>query len=310
VSLIPVKSNNTNHLNIYFGGAAVSGEGAGYGFGDISDTEAQKLLEHSFEAGFRVYDSAPIYGFGLSEQRLGRCFNSKREEVYLVSKSGVSWHDTKRVNMTNDPLVTQKMLDQSLRDFNTDYIDLYMIHWPDANVDIRHPYEVLLRAKELGKIREIGLCNTNISDFNKAHEMTAPDVVQAQYNMFNSECFAELPESIRKMGWGSFDKGILTGRVDAKREFDSSDCRSWAPWWKKSPLKSKFKKIDRVKKYLESTDVSLLDLAIHFSLSNKINLSPIIGMRSTEQIDSVIESTKVSVTSNIISDCYNLIHEC
>ena len=86
------------------------------------------MLGLAFDLGIRLYDTAPIYGFGLSEQRLGNYFKHKREDVFFISKSGVDWHDSKRVNMTNDPAVTQKMLENSLRDLQSDYIDLYMIH--------------------------------------------------------------------------------------------------------------------------------------------------------------------------------------
>ncbi|MEX0799153.1 MAG: aldo/keto reductase, partial [Bacteriovoracaceae bacterium] len=76
-----------------FGGAAVSGEGMGYGFGDISEAEAGKLLLSSWEAGINLYDFAPVYGFNLAEKRAGEAFKRMREKVFFISKSGVDWHD-------------------------------------------------------------------------------------------------------------------------------------------------------------------------------------------------------------------------
>ena len=121
---------------IGFGGAAISGEGGGYGFGDMSETEAQTLLGHSWELGINLYDTAPIYGFGLSEERLGKYLP---KDAIIVTKGGVDWHSTRRVNMTNDPKVIERMFLESLKRLKREYIDVYMIHWPDKNVDIRRP---------------------------------------------------------------------------------------------------------------------------------------------------------------------------
>jgi myo-inositol catabolism protein IolS len=79
-----------------FGGAAVSGEGGGYGFGNISEADSIELMHYAYDLGINLFDSAPIYGFGMSEQRIGKAFKgAKRDSVYITSKSGVTWHDTK-----------------------------------------------------------------------------------------------------------------------------------------------------------------------------------------------------------------------
>ena len=120
-------------LPLAFGGAAISGEGGGYGFGDISESAAIDLLKEAYDLGFTIFDTAPIYGFSLSEKRMGKAFKSMRDKVFIVSKSGVTWNESKRVDMTNDPKVARLMLEQSLRDLESDYIDLYMIHWPSVS---------------------------------------------------------------------------------------------------------------------------------------------------------------------------------
>ena len=122
---------------IGFGAASLSGAGGGYGFG--RSEAAQDLIDYAFELGIKYYDTAPIYGFGQSELELGKAIKHIREKVKIISKSGVSWHDTKRVNMTNDPEITLKMFEESLRRLDTDFIDIYMIHWPDKKIDIRYP---------------------------------------------------------------------------------------------------------------------------------------------------------------------------
>ena len=148
-----------------FGAASISGEGGGYGFGDISDQEAIDLVHCAQDMGINLFDTAPIYGFGLSEQRLGKALQgARRDDAFIVSKCGIAWDDARRVRIDNSPETTRSMIEQSLRDLQTERIDLYLVHWPDGNVDIRRPIEVMARAQEEGKLGAIGLSNTNPED--------------------------------------------------------------------------------------------------------------------------------------------------
>jgi len=290
-----LKNIKNSSIPLAFGGASISGEGGGYGFGNISEGEAIDLLKEAYDLGLRLFDTAPIYGFGLSEQRLGKAFNQNRDKVFIVSKSGVTWHENKRVDMTNKPEVTQKMLEQSLRDLNTDYIDLYMIHWPDANVDIRRPLEILAKAKEQGKIKHIGLCNTTIEDLEKSKEVEKVEVVQSEFNFFQTALAENLFPYLKKhdisfMSWGTLDKGILTGRVDEKRKFDATDCRSWAPWWKNADNKSKFNAMKKIWPLLDEHGHTGLELALAHNLYFDEVTSALCGARNSEQLRSLFKA--------------------
>lgn len=282
-------------LRLGFGGAAISGEGGGYGFGEISEQNALGLLEAAFDLGITLFDTAPIYGFGLSEKRIGMAFKKKREKVFLVSKSGVTWHSTKRVDMTNDPQVAERMLEQSLRDLQTEYIDLYMIHWPDSKVDIRRPMEVLSKAKAQGKVKHIGLCNTYTDDLNKAQEVDNIEAVQCSFSFFDrrvrEELFPVLKEkNISFMGYGTLEKGILTKRVVSQRKFDPSDCRAWAPWWKASDKDKKMEIVAHLAPEVEKSGHTMLELALGFVLSHREVSSALCGARSREQLESLVKA--------------------
>lgn len=287
---------------IGFGGAAISGEGAGYGFGDITKDQSIELLKYAYDRGYRLFDSAPIYGFGESERRIGQAFKSIREKVFIVSKSGVTWAENKRVDMTNDPGVTRKMLEQSLKDLNTEYIDLFMVHWPDEKVDIRRVIEVLAKAKLEGKIKHIGLCNTFKADFEAASSVSKIEVIQSQFNYFEQDAKNELfplcdEHNVSFMSWGTLDKGIITGRVNKERKFDSSDCRSWAPWWKSIDKESRFKTMEKINLKLNELGHTPVEFALSFNLSHPQISNLLCGARNEGQIDSLIKAYK-----NRISD--------
>ncbi len=282
-----------------FGGAAVSGEGGGYGFGDISEKDSVELIRYAYDLGINLFDSAPIYGFGTSEVRIGKALKDVREKVFYVSKSGVDWHDNMRVNMSNDPKITEKMLLESLKRMDTEYLDLYFIHWPDENVDIRKPLEVLSKYKEKGVIRHIGLCNTSLDDLSKAKEIDKIDVVQSEYNMFMRGVEQEIlpyceENGIAFMSWGTLEKGILTGKYDLNASRNDSDARKSAPWWNKKDVTKKVELVDKTKKYLEETDFLYRDLAVNFNLKNKSLTTILAGPRNKNQLETLIESIGVN----------------
>jgi len=299
-------------MPLAFGGAAISGEGGGYGFGNISEKAAISLLQEAFELGVKIFDSAPIYGFGLSERRIGKAFKSNRDHAFIISKSGVHWHENKRVDMNNDPKITQKMLEQSLRDLQTDYIDLYMIHWPDERIDIRKPFEVLVKAQEQGKIKHLGLCNTNIDDLSKASQLGKVEVVQSEFNFFNHQAKEQLFPYLRKqdisfMSWGTLDKGILTRRVDEQRTFDAADCRSWAPWWNKAENNKKIGALENIWPLLEERDCLPLQLALAHNLMYPELSHCLCGARSSQQLHGLINALENLPSDDLVKECLELV---
>lgn len=276
---------------ITFGGASISGEGGGYGFGAMSEAEAEKLLKRAWEQGINLFDTAPIYGFGLSEERLGKYLP---KEAMIISKSGVDWHETKRVNMTNSPVHTERMLHESLKRLKRDVIDIYMIHWPDTKFDIREPLAVLKKAQEEGKIKHIGLCNTNLEDLTRAREICQVEVIQSELNLFNSGAFDSLKEEWKEtfsMSWGTFDKGILTGRVTKERKYDKSDSRHSAPWWNKKDVLKKIERTEQLKNILPEFGLSLQEFCLHYNLYYYGLSTVLIGFKSEADI--------VQMTSNL-----------
>ena len=269
---------------IGFGGAAISGEGGGYGFGDMTEADAEILLKQTWEAGINLYDSAPIYGFGLSEERLGKYLP---KDAIIVSKGGVDWHSTRRVNMSNDPKIIEKMLLESLKRLKREFIDIYMIHWPDKNIDIRRPLEVLRKYQEKSVIAHVGLCNTNLGDLTKAWEIGPITCLQSELNVLNTKAFDDLDEEWKKyfsMGWGTLDKGILSGRVTENRKYDQSDARSWAPWWNKKEVLKKIERVKQLETILSDYNISLTQFCLHYNLNLYGISSCLIGLKNNQDL--------------------------
>jgi aryl-alcohol dehydrogenase-like predicted oxidoreductase len=284
------------------GGAAISGEGGGYGFGSISEIESEKLLKSAFERGIRLFDTAPIYGFGLSEERMGKYLP---EDAFIVTKGGVHWHENKRVDMSNDPKIIEEMLLASFKRLNREQIDLYMIHWPDSKVDIRKTLEVVKKYQDQGKIRSVGLCNTFAEDLRKAQEVCRIDAVQSEFNLFRDETFQNLsPGNFFTMGWGTLDKGILSGRVHSKRSFEADDCRSWAPWWNKKEVLSKVERVERFLPLLQTHGITLKHFAIQFALQYGVKMT-LVGSKTTSDLDEMINLSTRTIGKSTMETLVN-----
>jgi len=169
-----------------------------------------------------------------------------------------------------------------------------MVHWPDAETDIRKTMEVLSKAKEEGKIRYIGLCNSNNDDIKKASEITKVDILQSEFNYFNrsvQELIAkEHLESKAFMSWGTLDKGILTGKHKKNQHYDESDCRRGAPWWKKSVVDERIDEVERLKPIINEKNHEMIEFAIGYNLSQPFLDTVLIGSKSKKQLESTMKA--------------------
>ena len=294
-----------------FGGGALSSEGGGYGFGVVDKGESLRALRYAYDEGVRVFDTAPVYGFGESERRIGEAFGGKRENIFITSKCGVTWDGNKRIRMTNDPAVALKMFEQSLRDLGTDMIDLYMIHWPDKEVDIRRTMEVLHKLKGEKKIKYLGLCNTTLEDLERAQEVDAIDAVQSEHHFFRQQedkLLKYLKErDIPFFSWGTLDKGIISGTVTGKRKFDGSDCRSRAPWWLQSDKDRKIALMqEKILPFLKSKGHTGLEFALACNLSDPGVTHCLCGGKTVVQWKNIFKALGHLPGEDILAECRKL----
>jgi aryl-alcohol dehydrogenase-like predicted oxidoreductase len=299
------KNTGLKLSKICFGGGSISGDGKGYGFGEMSERDASELIEYSMDRGINLFDTAPIYGFNQSEKRLGQALRKKREENFIISKAGVGWHHSGRVNMSNDPKLVREMLENSLKNLDLGYIDFYMIHYPDPRVDIRFSLDVLKKAQDNGLIKHIGLSNSNDEELGLAREVCKIEILQEEVNLFYN-AYSKLVDSKNtlKTGWGSLDKGILSGKLNPDSKFHSDDCRSWAPWWKKSNWKDKTLRVKTLQESIQ--EYTPLELAMAYSFKNTD--IPICGFKSISQLDGIIKILNADIPEEILTEALEILN--
>ena len=215
---------------IGYGGWALSGKG----WGDVNKKEALETVEKSIENGINFFDTAPVYGFGKSEELLGMLLSSVRKKVIIATKCGLRWDDRGRVfhDLTRDAVLRD--IESSLARLKTDYIDLYQIHWPDNKTELNETLDTLNELKKNGVIRFIGLSNFNRELLEKATDLAEVTSLQALYNMLQRDAERDLLPFCKKnrvgfICYSPLAQGILSGKINEDFKPGRHDVRRFNP---------------------------------------------------------------------------------
>ncbi len=177
-------------------------------WGESADADADRTVKEALDAGINLFDTAEMYGSGESERLLGQCLGKRRADVLVASK----------VSPENcSPQLLRKSLENSLRRLNTEWIDLYQVHWPPRSAPFIHVYDELVRLRDEGKIRAIGLSNFGPEDLCDWHDIGDAVSNQVGYNaLFRAAEYETIPASrIYELGvlaYMPLMQGILAGR--------------------------------------------------------------------------------------------------
>lgn len=199
-------------------------------YGKIEEVQFQQAVQRAIDAGINCFDTAEAYGMGASEQALARALGTRRKEVSVVTKFGVGYTEMPRGRDSSRQRIMVS-IEQSLQRLQTDYVDVYLVHWPDVNTPFEETMRTLDDIVRQGKARYIGVSNFRLEQLKACMQVRRVDVVQYGWNMFDRRMQAEIfpycaAQQIGVMAYGSLAYGLLTGTFHADMQFDESDWRS------------------------------------------------------------------------------------
>lgn len=203
----------------------------GYGWGEVQEQDLIKAVQCALDKGVNFFDTADTYGLGQSEKTLAKALGEKRHDVVIATKFGVRIADGKTF-YDNSPAWIEEAVDASLKRLNTDYIDLYQVHYRDGKTDISEVIGCLEKLKEQGKIRYFGLSNIHKADIEELEKHVGTFAsFQDEYSLAcrkNEEDMQELSKKLQMtpLTWGSLGQGILTGKYNKDCKFEKNDRRS------------------------------------------------------------------------------------
>jgi aryl-alcohol dehydrogenase-like predicted oxidoreductase len=224
---INIKGTNLLASRIALGTWAIGG----WMWGGTDEKQSIRTIHAALDHGINLIDTAPIYGQGRSEEIVGEALHQsgRRESIILATKVGIDWTKGKIERNSTRRRILQE-LDDSLRRLRTDYIDLYQVHWPDPLVPIE---EVALTLRELcehGKIRAIGVSNHSPEEMTRFEAVAPIHTIQPPYSLFEREIELDvlpyaLSRRITTLTYGALCRGLLSGAMNAGRQFAKDDMR-------------------------------------------------------------------------------------
>jgi methylglyoxal reductase len=284
--------------------ASVVGLGAwamgGWMWGGSDETAAIKAIHTAIDLGMNLLDTAPVYGFGHSEEIVGKAIKGKRDKVVLATKCGMVWHVQKGVHFFDDPTgnVVYKYLapesiryevEQSLKRLGTDYIDLYQTHWQDATTPIQNTMEALLQLKKEGKIRAIGVSNVTVDQIAQYSQYGPVDNAQEKYSMLDREIEeALLPwchqHSVAMLAYSPLGQGLLTGKIGPERTFEPGDQRLDNPRFSIENRRRIAEMLQTFKPIADTHKVTIGQLVIAWTAAQPGLTHVLCGARNPEQV--------------------------
>jgi aryl-alcohol dehydrogenase-like predicted oxidoreductase len=207
----------------------------GWMWGGADDDESIRAIHAAVDGGVTLIDTAPVYGFGRSEEVVGRALAGARlrSRVVIATKAGLQWTDGRVFRNASRDRILQEVGD-SLRRLRTDYIDIYQVHWPDPLVPIEETAEAMQALLREGKIRAVGVSNFSVDQIERFRRDAKLHLVQPPYNLFEREIDAELLPYCRTSGlatltYGALCRGLLSGKLQDNAQFEAGDLRLTDP---------------------------------------------------------------------------------
>ncbi len=294
--------NSDVHVTpIAFGAWAIGG----WMWGGAEENAAIRAVRASYDAGITTIDTAPAYGFGKSEELIGRAMTDlPRDKYQILSKYGLNWKTPEGEfyfdTIDNDGKPTKvykhskaesviKECEDSLKRFKTDYIDLLQIHWPDATTPIAETMGAVAKLIQQGKVRAAGVCNYSVQQVDEASKTVNIVSNQVPYSLIHRGIETELvPQALRKgmsiIPYSPLQRGLLTGKIKKGHKFNAGDTRDGNRFYKPENIERVNEMLQDIKPIADTHNATLSQLIINWTTRQPGMDCVLVGARDEVQV--------------------------
>ena len=266
----------------------------GGGYGHFDENEVVAAVQRALDLGINLFDTAEGYGYGQSERLLGKALGARRKEAIVVTKFGIyrpegEWQrDSRRETAL-------AAIDRSLKALGTDYVDVYLIHWPDRETPLEESMGALEEIVQAGKARFVGVSNFTPDQIETCMATRRVDIAQYGYHMFDRRLEREIFPTIAEHGiglmtYGSLAHGLLAGAFTPETTFDEDDWRSNGiafniPLFTEEVFARNVAAVDELKPIAARHGKTVAHLALRWVLSNPVVSVALVGFRRPVEVE-------------------------
>ena len=269
------------------------------------EAESIRAIQEAVELGVNWIDTSPFYGFGRSEELIGKTLKLLSKKPFVFTKCGIRWNENSEIvpNLTVESV--REEVEMSLKRLCIEEIDLYQIHWPKPEEYIEEAWETMSTLIREGKIRYIGVSNLNTDQMDRLSRIAPITSLQPQYNAITRSVENDILPYCLKSGIGvivysPMASGLLTGKMTRGRiaNMESDDLRRDNWKFKEPDLSKNLKITDMMEEIANEKGCNTAEVAIAWTLKNPSVTGAIAGMRNRSQVADIINCTEIELSDN------------
>jgi aryl-alcohol dehydrogenase-like predicted oxidoreductase len=292
-----------------FGAWAIGGGDWEFGWGPQDDEQSITAIHRALEQGINWIDTAAAYGFGRSEQIVGRALRGLSERPHVFTKCSLLEGPDRTVlhSLKRDSVLREA--EASLKRLGADAIDLYQIHWPNPVTEIEEGWATLAELREQGLVRHIGVSNFDVEQLRQVQQIAPVETLQPQYSLIEREAERELlpfaeREGIGVIVYSPMGSGMLSGGMTRARAegLTEDDWRKRDPRFNGPQLSANLELVERLKVVAERHDTTPGAIAIAWTLRHPGFDAAIVGFRRPDQVDPILPGAEIDLTDQDLTE--------
>lgn len=294
----------------------------GWMWGGAEEAESIKAIKAAFDAGITTIDTAPIYGFGYSEELVAKAMKGiPRNQYQILTKFGMNWESADgefffdSTDNNGKPIKIYKWsskervikeCEDSLRRLQTDYIDLYQIHWPDSTTPISETFEAVQDLIEQGKVRAAGVCNYNTDLVAEALDTIQLASNQVPYSLiFRDIEKGVVPQAIEKglgiIAYSPLQRGLLTGKIKPGHQFNEGDTREGNRFYTDENIRRTNELLEKIRPIAEAHHATLSQVILNWTMHQPSIACVLAGARNEQQVTDNAKALTISLSNEEIN---------
>jgi aryl-alcohol dehydrogenase-like predicted oxidoreductase len=303
-----MQKRNLGNSNLEVSALGLGCMGMSFGYGPPGDKQKMiEVIRAAVRAGVTFFDTAEVYGPFINEELVGEALAPYRQQVVIATKFGFKLVDGKQAGLDSRPEHIKQVAEASLKRLKVETIDLFYQHRVDPEVpieDVAGAVKDLIRA---GKVKHFGLSEAGVQTIRRAHAVQPVTALQSEYSLFWREPEADLLPTLQALGIGfvpfsPLGKGFLTGKIDEKTTFDSTDFRNIVPRFTPEARKTNKALVDLLSVIAARKKVTPAQLALAWLLAQKPWIVPIPGTTKLERLEENIGAVALELSSHDLQE--------